>query len=151
MTVFNKGTWKAGIGSNPNLGKKGILNETGERRVWKNAQNTLKKNHTSLKRNQINPHFSPLCTREVCCPWRALSRFMSRNHSLKIINVMNSVKRVVFIENSSLNQSTTLLIVKNDAILILRGSHLLSTTWDNCHAVFSSFSKRKYALTLNGL
>jgi len=64
--VFNKGTWNAGIGSNPIFGHIHAPLVRGDNLTWKNVQKTLKKNQTSLNKNQINPHFNPLCTRNVC-------------------------------------------------------------------------------------
>lgn len=145
IIVFKRGTWKAGIGSKPRLGHIIMCIDNGDNLLWKKAQNTLKKNQTSLKRNQIKPHFNPLCTKEVCWPWYALSRFISRNHKTKVNNTRIKQKAVVKIEKLYLNHKTVLAMKRNLNTLILIGNHLLSTTWESCHALISSFSKRKCA------
>lgn len=144
--MFSKGTWKGGITSNPINGQTQFLLVKGEILTWKNLQNTLKKNHTSLNKNQISPHFNPLITKGVCCPWKALSRVMSRNHKKNSPRVKIKIKIVTIRENPNLNQNKTFVIIKNLANLILRGNHLLSTTWDSCHAFYFFFLEKEICL-----
>ncbi len=135
--VFNKGTWKGGIINNPVNGQEILPLERGAILVWKNLQNTLKKNQTSLKRNQISPHFSDACTKKVWWPCRALSRKISRNQIKNNINILNNANKEIIKLNPNLNQKSIDNIAKNLTPLILKGSHLLSTKWDNCHVIFN--------------
>lgn len=147
MRVLSRGTWNGGMISNPINGQDQLLLVKGETLMWKNLQNTLKKNHTSLKRNQIKPHFNPLWTRVVCCPWKALSRVMSRNHKTNNLKVSNSKIKVNLRENPNLNQNKTLTIKRKLPILILKGNHLLSTTWESCHALYFFLEREKCLYT----
>jgi hypothetical protein len=141
IKVLRRGTWNGGIISNPIKGQDHLLLVKGEILMWKNLQNTLKKNQTSLKRNQIRPHFNPLWTKVVCWPWKALSRVISRNQKKNNLKVNVNNIRVNLSENPNLNQNRTLTIKRKLPILILKGSHLLSTTCESCHAFYFFFEK----------
>lgn len=133
ITVFNNGTWKGGIMCSPSLGQFNLPPERGATLTWKNLQNTLKKNQTSLNKNQNNPHFREPCTSHVWWPWKVLSRPMSRN---QITNNNKVIDKAILKKNMfqpNLNQNKTLVIPKNLLTLMAKGSHLLSTKWDSCH------------------
>jgi len=136
IKVLRSGTWNGGIISKPIKGQDHLLLVRGDTLIWKNVQNTLKKNQTSLNRNQINPHFSPLWTKVLCWPWKALSRVISRNHRINNLKVKANKIIVSARENPNLNQKSTLTIIRNLPILILKGSQLLSTTCESCHALY---------------
>jgi hypothetical protein len=94
--------------------------------VWKKPQKILKKNHTSLNRNQIRPHFNEPCTIRVWHPCIPLSRPISRiqvtiTKIIKNIPIKNIPEFKLF-----LNIKSTTNIFVNTSNLIIIGSQLLS-------------------------
>jgi len=132
MTVFNKGTWKGGITSKPRNGQFPHPPEIGDILKWKNLQKILKKNQTSLNKNQIRPHFNLLWTKREWCPWKVLSRTTSRVQTNN--NVNHNKNKIVLIntENFSLNQNKIKSIIEKLLILIVIGHQLLFTKCDVC-------------------
>jgi hypothetical protein len=81
MVVLRRGIWNGLKGDTPIGGQTPPISGVGDRLLWKNAQKNEKKNKTSERINRIIPHRIPCATDEVCCPWRVLSRVMSRHQT----------------------------------------------------------------------
>lgn len=133
ITVFSNGTWKGGIIKSPILGHPQLAPVRGETLIWKNLQNTLKKNQTSLNRNQTSPHFNDPWTNQVWAPWKVLSRPTSRNQTVNKNKVIIKNLKVTKKFHPNLNQTRIPTIVKNLQALMPKGSHLFSTKCTNCH------------------
>ena len=80
MTVFSRGTWNGLNTFTPNGGQVDPISTFGERLLWKKAQKKLTKKKTSDTMNKAIPHRKPNSTIDVCNPWIAPSRLISRHH-----------------------------------------------------------------------
>ena len=78
--VFNRGTWKGLNTLIPNGGHSLPISTFGDSLLWKNAQKKLKKKNTSDTINNAMPQRNPSSVIEVCSPWTAPSREISRHH-----------------------------------------------------------------------
>jgi hypothetical protein len=68
ITVLSKGNSKGLTGSIPRGGHWAPKSTVGVKALWKNAQNTDKKNKASDSINNITPKFNPFCTARVWLP-----------------------------------------------------------------------------------
>jgi len=113
--------------------------------AWKNLQKIPKKNHTSLNRNQINPHFSLAATRREWLPWNTLSRETSRVHKKKIITAGKNKTQLISLKHP-FRKNKRLIIIKNVANLICKGHQLFLIKCDCCHLIKRILTEKKVQL-----
>ena len=78
--VFNSGTWKGLKTLIPKGGHTEPTSTLGDNLLWKNAQKNLTKKKISETINKAIPQRNPNSTIDVCNPWIAPSRLISRHH-----------------------------------------------------------------------
>ncbi len=106
----------------------------GDTLAWKKLQKIPKKNHTSLNRNQIKPHFSLAATRREWLPWNTLSRETSRVHKKNTTKAGRNKEPRTSLKHPFKNNKK-LITTKNVANLIWKGHQLLPTKCDCCHLI----------------
>ena len=126
--MFNKGTWN---GLKTLIPKGGQIDPTsilGDKLLWKKAQKNLTKKKISETINNAIPHRNPNSTIEVCNPWIAPSRLISRHHwiitSINII-IPNKNKTIEF----KWNQETIPVVRYNPPTAPNNGHGDSSTIW----------------------
>jgi len=80
IIVFNRGTWKGLNATIPKGGHSEPTSTFGANLLWKNAQKNDTKKKISDTINKAIPQRNPNSTIEVCKPWMAPSREISRHH-----------------------------------------------------------------------
>jgi len=104
------------------------VSRSGESLMWKNAQKNLKKSNTSLKINNIIPHFNPLFTSLLWDPWSVASRVISRHHRY----IVSKIKVILKLNKTILFKCIILIrpVVSIKALKEpVRGQGLRSTIW----------------------
>jgi len=140
--VFNNGTWKGGIMSSPTNGQVLFPVVIGDTLAWKNLQKIPKKNHTSLNKNQISPHFSLAATRREWLPWNTLSRETSRVHKKKMTIAGKSKIQLISLKHP-FRKNRRLIIIKNVANLMCKGHQLFLIKCDCCHLIKRILTEKK--------
>ena len=128
ITVFNKGTWKGLNTLIPKGGQIEPISMLGDNLLWKNAQKNLKKKKISEIINNAIPQRNPNSTIEVCKPWIAPSRLISRHHWIITIN-----NNIIPIKNKNIefkwNQDTIPVVKYNPPTAPNKGHGDSSTIW----------------------
>lgn len=94
---LRRGTWKGLIAWIPLGGQIPPNSIAGLKEKWKNDQKNEKKNINSEIINKIIPNLIDFWTFNVCCPWKVLSRTMSRAHKKKIRKkFINEIINLIF-------------------------------------------------------
>jgi len=140
IAVFNKGILKGSkeliiIGGQitPNSWVGTIL-------WWKKAQNQAKKNKTSLKINNLIPHFKPSWTLVEWSPKNLASRVISRHHKKDKKQILIKLKYTIKI-NLFLNIIIKEVIKVNPAKPLNKGQGLIETIWKEWKSVIINFQK----------
>lgn len=128
ITVLSKGIWYGLNGLIPVGGHIMPNSVSGERLAWKKAQKKLKKNKISLRMNRIIPHFMPVFTMIVWCPWNVASRVMSRHHwnMVRAVNNRPVSNRSMLLECINFTSPVVSIKALNDPV---SGHGLRSTKW----------------------
>jgi len=126
--VFNRGTWKGLNTWIPKGGQTLPISTLGDNLLWKKAQKKLKKKKISETINKAIPHRKPNSVIDVCNPWIAPSREMSRHHWTITNPNNNSPVKNKFIE-FKWNQETMPVVKYNPPIDPNKGQGDSSTIW----------------------
>lgn len=78
--MLSRGTSRGLSGLIPVGGHRPPSSGVGAKLEWKNAQKNPRKKNASDVMNKIIPYRKPFWTVGVWCPWKVLSRTMSRHH-----------------------------------------------------------------------
>ena len=100
----------------------------GDKLLWKNAQKNLKKKKISEIINKAIPQRKPNSTIDVCKPWIAPSRLISRHHWIITINnnvIPEKNKNIEF----KCNQETIPVVKYNPPNAPNKGQGDSSTIW----------------------
>lgn len=128
INVLSKGIWVGLKGDTPCGGQFNPSSIFGARLEWKKAQKNEMKKNTSDVMNKIIPHRIPLETLKEWCPWKVLSRIISRHHWIIVkINVINPI--VIRIVLELWNHSIIPNVMNNAANAPVRGQGLILTKW----------------------
>ena len=126
--MFNKGTWNGLNTLIPKGGHTAPTSTLGDNLLWKKAQKNLTKKKTSEIIKRAIPQRSPSSTIDVCIPWIAPSRLMSRHHWIITINsknIPNKKRNISFLWNHA-----TIPVVKyKPPIAPNKGQGDSSTIW----------------------
>ena len=126
--MFNKGTWN---GLKTLIPKGGQIDPTsilGDKLLWKKAQKNLTKKKISETINNAIPHRNPNSTIEVCNPWIAPSRLISRHHWI-ITNINITIPNKNKIIEFKWNQDTIPVVKYNPPTAPNKGHGDSSTIW----------------------
>jgi len=112
----------------PNGGQTDPISTLGDNLLWKNAQKKLRKKKISETINNAIPQRSPNSTIEVCKPWIAPSRLISRHHwTITIISNNIPIKNNII--EFKWNQETIPVVKYKPPIAPNKGQGDSSTIW----------------------
>ena len=126
--MFNKGTWN---GLKTLIPKGGQIDPTsilGDKLLWKKAQKNLTKKKISETINNAIPHRNPNSTIEVCNPWIAPSRLISRHHWI-ITNIKTNIPKKNNIIELRWNHDTIPVVKYKPPTAPNKGQGDSSTIW----------------------